>query len=125
MEICNENRVVGLLDPFFETGTEGIIWSVIDDDARGYDALAPLIDGDYLFIEDLERAIVWEGEIKFEYTSNYVKRGASGGQQAVFGYWVHGIQEGVEPETWATWFMEGRRAVLIKGGFNDGTPTTE
>lgn len=126
MEICNENRVVGLLDPFFETGTEGIIWSVVDNDLDGIGALVPLLDGDYLFVEDLEGSIIWEGEVQFEYTTNYRQRGYNGcGQQAVLGYWVHGLQEGVEPETWATWFFEGRRAVLIKGGFTNGTPTTK
>ena len=125
MEIFNEHRVVGTLDPFYETGTEGVIWAIVDDERYGIESLVPLLDGDYIFIEDLEGDIIWEGVVKLNYRTNWRERSDDGyGQQSVLGYWVHGLQEDIEPETWATWFFEGRRAVLIKGGFEDGTPVT-
>ncbi len=37
---------------FFETGTEGTIWSVLDDDERGYEALHTIDDGDHLTIHN-------------------------------------------------------------------------
>lgn len=112
------NRISGFLDPFFETGSEGVHWSLVNDDPSltGYAKLNVLQDGDYLFIEDGEGGIVWEGEVKLEYKRNYKPYPSNPvyGQQEVFGYWVHGFQESEEPETWATWFFEGRRAVLVK-----------
>ena len=125
------NRIAGILDPFWETGTEGVIWAVINDDPKlqGYEKLTILTDGDYLFVEDGEGGIIWEGEIKLEYERKYrpFPNNPESGQQEIFGYWVHGFQESEEPETWATWFFEGRRAVLIKKDYapittgSDGT----
>lgn len=115
------NRISGFLDPFSETGTEGIIWSLVNDDATlsGYEKLTFITDGDYLFIEDGEGGIVWEGEVTLEYERRYKSYPGNPeyGQQEVFGYWVHGFQASEEPETWATWFFEGRRAVLIKKNY--------
>lgn len=47
------------LEAFFETGTEGVHWSVYDPTKKGYEGLIPLNEGDKLIIPD-----VWEGIIQ-------------------------------------------------------------
>ncbi len=58
----------GALEPFFETGTEGIIWSVMDYSKTGYDALNPIKSGDnltvYSSVQDGE--VFWSGPVDFE-----------------------------------------------------------
>ena len=91
------NVIRGVLDPFFETGTEGVIWSVYEDGRTGYDGLNCLADGDYLRIFDKEdpTKVVWEGIIDLEWERNYRKYPLNPkyGQQEVGGFWVHGIQK--------------------------------
>lgn len=102
---------------FYETGTEGVFWSICDNNKTGYDALAPLKNGDYLFVEDGKGKIEWEGTVALDYDTNRISRPTNPNykQQSVAGYWVHGLQIGVDPELWASWFLEERPAVVIKG----------
>jgi hypothetical protein len=118
------NRIVGVLDAFFETGTEGVVWSIVDNDKTGYEALSRIKDGDYLFVEDMAGNIEWEGKILLDWKSRMrpYPTNPESGQQEVLGYWVHGLQVGVEPERWAKWFFESRPAVVIPGE-RYGTPT--
>lgn len=111
--------IKGKLDAYFETGTEGVIWSLLEQGKEGYHGLNCLEDGDYLTILDHDNNVIWEGNIDFEYERNYIPfpSNPSYGQQCVRGLWVHGIQKDVDPETWADWFLEGRSALLIKAGF--------
>ena len=120
--MLHSNILIGCLDAFFETGTEGIIWAFIDNNATGWDALNILNDGDYLFIEDGEGGIAWEGKVLLDY--EIPKRAQLSGamQQEVCGYWVHGLQKGVKPEDWAQWFLTSRPAVLRKAEY---APFTE
>jgi hypothetical protein len=110
--------IKGTLEPFFETGTEGIIWSVTDEDYSGYESLHCLCRGDHLAIYDLVNpdSLIWYGNIDFEYERNQRSMPHNPGhsQQAVLGYWVHGLQKDVEPEQWATWFREHYPCELIK-----------
>jgi len=112
------NTIKGKLDPFFETGTEGVIWSLFDDTKEGYDALVILDQGDYLTIFDPDDStkVVWEGNIDLEYERNYhpYPMNPQSGQQAIMGMWVHGIQRNVEPDEWGTWFFKAYPAELIK-----------
>jgi hypothetical protein len=102
--------IVGKGDPWFETGTEGVVWSVYDSTKKGYDGLYPLSNGQFLTVYDKEQPdkIVWSGNIKYEFKRNYrpYPMNPKYGQQEIFGYWVNGIQEDVEPETWAKWFFD-------------------
>lgn len=110
-------RLKGKLDAFFETGTEGIIWSVIEDGKEGYDGLHPLGEGDLLTVLDpVDGKFVWEGNVNYEWERNF--RNYPGnpefGQQEIGGMWVHGIQENVEPDDWGKWFFKQYPCELIK-----------
>jgi len=85
-----DNLKVGTLDAFFETGTEGIIWAFNNNNNNesGWDALNMLKDGDYLFVEDGNGNIEWEGTISFDYEIRKHARltGAMQQEDAVTGY---------------------------------------
>ena len=110
--------IKGMLEPFSETGTEGVVWSVNDESKTGYDALNCLGRGDHLAIFDLvnPKELIWYGNIDLEYERNKqpFPHNPEYSQQAVFGYWVHGFQKNVEPEQWATWFLKAYPCQLIK-----------
>lgn len=57
----------GALDPFAETGTEGVIWSVHEYGKRSYDGLNCLENGDKLTVYSCVRdgAVEWEGPVDF------------------------------------------------------------
>lgn len=117
------SSIVGKLEGFFETGTEGVIWSVYEDGKQGYDGLHDLEDGDHLKVwESASGRTVFDGRIKFDWKIGYEKfpLNPSCGQQAAMGFWVHGIQEGFMPDDWARLFfrLEGDpelRCELTKG----------
>jgi len=111
-------EVRGFLFAFFETGTEGVIWSLLDHGLPGYDSLRPLRDGDELRVLDDAGGTLWEGVVRLDRTTGRLPRYAGGEpvQQAVLGYWVHGLQEGMDPEAWGRMFFEERRAVLREVG---------
>ena len=109
----------GFLAPFFETGTEGVVWSLDDPGLPGYDSLHPLMNGDELRVLDDAGSTLWEGVVRLDRTTGLLPHypGGEPVQQAVLGYWVHGLQEGMDPEAWGRLFFEGRRAVLREVGF--------
>jgi hypothetical protein len=109
-----DHLIVGTLDAFFETGTEGVIWAVNNNNEDGWAALNILEDGDYLFVEDGYGGIEWEGVVDLDYDIRKAARQSGAMQQEVCGYWVHGLQRGVNPETWGAWFFDNRPAVLRK-----------
>ena len=118
--------IKGKLEPFFETGTEGVIWSVFEDGKEGYDGLHTLHDGDYLVVFDPmdPLKLVWEGNISLEWERNYrpYPMNPQYGQQEIGGLWVHGIQENVTPEDWGRWFYKGYPCELMKGSVGRISP---
>lgn len=113
--------ITGKLDPFFETGTEGVIWSFYEDGKNGYDGLNSLKNGDALKVYSSDDSILWEGIVNLEYKRRYRQYPLNPqyGQQEIFGYWVHGFQENLEPEVWGKMFLDTLKAELIKGNKND------
>jgi hypothetical protein len=109
--------ITGRLEAFFETGTEGVIWSLSDRRLPGYDGLWPLCNGDHLRIIGAADETLWEGTIELEYQRNWqpYQQNPTYGQQAVFDFWVHGLQVDLDPEQWAQFFFDGYRASLTLG----------
>lgn len=62
-----DKTVYGALEPFFETGTEGVLWSVAEYGVEGYDQLHCLEKGDLLtvFSTVTDGDIEWEGTLDF------------------------------------------------------------
>lgn len=114
-------RIIGTLEAFREPGSEGIQWAVFDNAAMGYAALNILQDGDYLFVEDGNQGIEWEGTIKLDYEMNRRPHSfhPTGTWQRVNNCTVHGLQSGIEPGKWFNWFTSERPAVLVKGLHHD------
>lgn len=109
-------KVSGVLDPFFETGTEGVIWSVYDPRKGGYDGLNCLKDGDHLTVFEPDGETVrWQGVVKLEYKRRFRPYPANPqyGQQEVLGFWVHGLQEGLAPTVWAKMFFDRLPCLLV------------
>lgn len=107
-------KIKGVLEPFFETGTEGILWALYDDEENGYQSLHILNKSNYLKVFDKDGNIYWEGEIDLEYERNYsaYPLNPKYGQQALLGYWINGLQKNVEPEFWGKMFCNKMRAEL-------------
>lgn len=59
--------IFGALEPFAETGTEGVIWCVAEYGKAGYDALQYLKNGDRLSVFSAVRDgdVEWEGVVDF------------------------------------------------------------
>ena len=59
--------IFGALEPFCETGTEGVVWSVHEYGKPGYEGLNCLEDGDRLTVYSSVRngAVEWEGPVDF------------------------------------------------------------
>ena len=115
--------IEGTLCPFFETGTEGIVWAV---ETKGkvkdyYENLHFLDTGDYLTVFSLGcLQIEWSGEIIWNWKIRFKKYPMNPelGQQCILNHWVHGIPKGLNPEIWGSWFgLDGskpRKAILKK-----------
>ena len=104
------------LEPYFETGTEGVIWSVQIDNL-GYEGLYPLKNGDELIVYTKDRcAIVWKGIVHLEFERLYTHYPGNPqyGQQLIFNRYVHGFQSNLEPHVWANWFFSELPAALLR-----------
>lgn len=95
----------GMLEPFCETGTEGVIWSVSEYGKTSYDALHCLEDGDKVTVYANVRdgAVEWEGRINF------------GPQQITKIDWTEVVRttSPVETRQWLQWSWQHRPAVIV------------
>lgn len=108
----------GVTDSFFETGTEGVMWSVMDDVNSGYGSLHILNNGDRL--EIMNKAgdkVEWKGTIRYNHKVGYkpYPKNPTCGQQVACGYYVDGIQCGFKPNAWGKLFFESRKCKLTLG----------
>lgn len=64
--------IFGSLEPYAETGTEGIIWAVNEYGQTGYDGLHLLENGDELAVYKnvTDGDIVWQGAVSFDGNQN-------------------------------------------------------
>ncbi|MHB0963432.1 MAG: hypothetical protein ACYC5V_09525 [Gemmatimonadaceae bacterium] len=106
----NAERVDGHLYAWWETGTEGVYWSLVTDwgaTERSYDNQYVLEEGDILTIFDEDGSVAWHGTIEWDLRTRRMTSPFNPDriQQEVGGLWVHGLQCGVDPELWADFFM--------------------
>lgn len=100
-------KIIGKADWFAETGTEGVLWAVIEDGKQGYDGLNILKEGDCLTIWNEDGSIAFCGLIQPNYTIGYqpYPLNPQNGQPAALGMWVHWTQDGWQPDDWARLFI--------------------
>lgn len=115
-------RKIGVLEGWFETGTEGVIWTLYEDGKKGYEGMHCLEDGDHLTVWEVATGRqVFKGMVKFDnkigerlYTDFYPDAVKGLRQQCALGYWVHGIQEGFDPDSWARLFFRPKDAPELR-----------
>lgn len=91
--------------PHFETGTEGIVWSVYADrrlvtsyEQWSYDKLYSLKNGD--------RLIIYAPDNKTPVFDDFINLIWPGQQQpTALGFRVNGVQTGLDPDDWARFFF--------------------
>ena len=119
--------ITGLLEGFWETGTEGVLWALEEEPFKGYEGLHILENGDELTVFNADGSVLWKGVIDLEYETGYrnFPLNPQYGQQAALGYWVHGCQRGFAIDDWAYMFMgphchEPRYPQRLKGELRKG-----
>ena len=131
------------LDIFMEQGSEGAHWCIYDNTKSGYYGLIDLHDGmvidilgvwcgiikrdtksnrhwfrwcdDFLINEDYRGILESRGWDTREMSNAYCKQVAweHFTQQVAGGYHCHWIQEGVDPDEWASWFINELEVEII------------
>jgi hypothetical protein len=107
-----ESKVIsGVLEDFFETGTEGVVWSVYDEDEYGYDGLHTIDEGDHLTIFNQLGHRLWAGRIRCDRKSGWKRYLGNPryGQPCALGRWIHWTQKGFKPDDWARFFIRPKR----------------
>ena len=114
-------RLFGVVDQWFETGSEGVEWFFYENGKKEWEAANIIDAGDHLTVYGSDNQTIFEGEIVPDYKVGWTKypKNPKYGQQAALGRWVHWIQKGWKPDDWARLFIrkEGEsllRAELIK-----------
>jgi hypothetical protein len=110
MDHRDAQRLDGHLYAWWETGTEGVYWSLVTDwhaTRRSYDNVYVLEEGDILTIVDEDGSVAWHGMIAWDLHTRRLRSPYNPDriQQEVGGLWVHGLQRGVDPEVWVDFFM--------------------
>lgn len=107
-------EISGFLVPYFQVGTDRILWSISNLANPSSQEIHCLQDNDYLTVYETSGAIRWQGRIKFEYKRHDSPRRGFWTRQVVLGYVVHGCQSNCDPEQWAEMFFSKLPATLLK-----------
>ena len=97
----------GILIDFFETGCEGLMWTLIQDNMKGWEAMLDLKEGDHLKVFDAAGSVLFDDVIKPDWKIGWKEYplNPGHGQPCAQGYWIHWTQSGWQPDAWATLFL--------------------
>jgi hypothetical protein len=109
-----KQEICGFLVPFFQVGTDRILWSISNLANSSSQEIHCLQDNDYLTVYETTGEVRWQGRIHFEYKRNDSPRREFWTRQVVLGHIVHGFQSNCEPKRWAEMFFEKLPATLKK-----------
>lgn len=100
-------KVVGVLEPYFETGCEGTVWAVMEDGKQGYEGLHIIKEGDHLVIFGENNEILFDGNIVCDHQIGWEEYplNPGHGQPSALGYWIHWTQQGWQSDDWAKLFF--------------------
>ena len=127
--VKGSRTIRGPLLDFFETGSEGVIWMIDDENRRGREALEPICEGDHLTILDQMGKTLWRGTIHCDKKTGWrtYPKNPEYGQQCALGHWIHWVQKGFAPDDWARYFIrpdcERYHGILIRRRGPTGDPT--
>ena len=125
--MARAKKIWGIGEAYWETGTEGVFWTVQDAKCpNSYEGLNILENGDYLTIFDKgeESKILWRGRIALESESHRETNEYGYNGQAIWGYWVHGLQRTSDVEEWTKYFFYGYPMELRLGPGRIGSGRT-
>ena len=98
----------GQVDGFFETGTEGVWWTLYEKRPNPYEGLHMLESGDFLTVWDDENHVLFNGFLLRDGIAGWEQypMNPSAGQPCALGLWVHWTQHGWHPDEWAQLFYK-------------------
>jgi len=107
-----EKVYLGILEDYFETGTEGTLWTLTRDLEPGevdapYARLIMLHKGDEFTVFNSDGTERFTCVIEPDYQTGYepYPRNPSLGQPCALGRWIHWTQKGWQPDDWARLFI--------------------
>ncbi len=112
----------GILFGWFETGTEGTVWTLQENGEKDYDGLQTIEEGDFLRIYNGKGKVIFSNFITADLKAGWKEypKNPGHGQPCALNRWVHWTQKGWKPDNWAMLFLKEDfgekplRAELIK-----------
>ena len=100
-------KIIGVLEPYFETGTEGTVWSIFEDGKEGYDGLHMIEERDHLTIYGENNEVLFDDDIRCDRQAGWTEYplNPGNGQPSALGLWIHWTQAGWQPDDWAKLFF--------------------
>ncbi len=97
----------GVLYGWSETGTEGMVWVLLEDGYSGYDAMRFVEEDDRLKIYGENGEVLFDGKIVEDRKAGWEEypKNSGHGQPCALGFWIHWTQKGWEPDKWAALFL--------------------
>jgi len=121
-KVTAPHEVKGRLENYVEPSTGTVVWAFRKELRKGYGygVARPLKNGDHIrvFNDAARKNEIWYGDIDLDFNCNKapVPTSTHITAQRVKGVGtVHGVQKGVDPETWGNMFVTGKPATFIPG----------